>query len=73
MFSNPHQQVRPVSSPLVTDKQLLEYSSSIQENLLGVWDVSHDHIASDADKAAYAALTTDAQRVAFLAQYIGLV
>ncbi len=73
MLTHPHQQQRPVSAPTVQDKTLREYSGNVQTNLGDLWALSHDHIATTVDKAAYAALTTDADRIAFLAQYIGLV
>lgn len=73
MLTHPHQQQRPVAAPTAEDKSLREYSGNVQNNLLGLWTLSHDHTATTVDKAAYAALTTDADRIAFLAQYIGLV
>jgi len=73
MLTHPHQQKRPVVPPRSEDKTLQEYAGNVQGNLFDLWSLSHDHIATPADKAAYAALTTDAQRVAFIAQYIGLV
>ena len=73
MLTHPHQQKRPVVPPISQDKTLREYTSSVQGNLVDLWNLSHDHIATPSDKAAYAALTTDAERIAFIAQYIGLV
>lgn len=73
MFVNPNQQIKPVSSPIVSDKELREYSGSIQDNLFSLFQVSHDHEVSPSDKAAYAALSTDAERIEFIARYIGLL
>ncbi len=73
MLTHPHQQQRPVAPPTTQDKILREYSGNVQTNLSDLWLLSHDHIATTADKASYATLSTDAERIAFIAQYIGLV
>jgi len=72
MFVHPHQQQRPVTPPISVDKLLTEFAGKIQNNLLDLWTISHDHTISATDRAAYAALTTDAERVAFLASFLGL-
>jgi hypothetical protein len=72
MFIQPQQQKRIVSAPLVQDKTLREYSGSIQDNLFDLWEISHTHPITSSDKASYAALTTDTDRIAFIAQFIGL-
>lgn len=72
MFSNPNQQIKPVSAPLATDKELKDYSGSIQDNLFNLFDVSHDHVVSQNDKDIYAALSSDAARIQFIASYLGL-
>lgn len=72
MFVNPTQQVKPVSAPQTTDVGMREFSGNIQDNLFSLFQVAHDHEVSATDKAAYAALTTDAQRIAFIASYLGL-
>lgn len=71
-MENPKQQTRFISAPLSTDKELREFSGNIQDNLASLFEVAHDHVVSAEDQAAYAALSTDADRIAFIAQYIGL-
>jgi len=71
-MENPKQQIKPVSAPLATDKEMREFSGNIQENLSGLWEVAHDHVVSSSDQASYAALTTDAQRIQFIASFLGL-
>ena len=71
-MDNPKQQIKPVSAPLASDKDLRDFSGTVQENLSGLWDVAHDHLVSDSDQASYAALTTDAQRIQFIASFLGL-
>ena len=68
-----YQQRKVVPQPRTPDLPTLrEYSGTVQENLNDLWNLSHDHTTSAAQKAAYAALTTDAERIAFLAGLLGL-
>ena len=68
-----YQQKKTVSQPRTPDLTTLrEFSGVIQENLVDLWNLSHDHTTSPAQKQAYAALTTDAERIAFLAGLLGL-
>ena len=67
-----YQQRKVVSQPRTPDMPALrEYSGIIQENLVDLWNLAHDHKPSAAQKAAYAALTTDTERIAFLATLLG--
>ena len=67
-----YQQRKVVSQPRTPDMPTLrEYSGIVQENLFDLWSIAHDHKPSTAQKAAYAALTTDSERIAFLAALLG--
>ncbi len=72
MFVHPHQQQALVTTPTTVDKLLSEFAGRIQRNLVDLWNLSHDHIISAEDRASYAALSTDAERIAFLASFLGL-
>lgn len=73
MLKQPQQQQRVISAPQPDDKSLLEFSSNVQQNTSELWQFAHTHNVTAADKANYDALTTDADRIAFIAAFLGLV
>lgn len=69
-----YQQRKTVSQPRTPDLPTLrEYSGVVQENLFDLWSLAHDHVGTPTQKAQYAALTTDAQRIAYIAGLLGLL
>lgn len=67
------QQQTQVNPPLPSDKALQAFTSVIQRNFGDLFAVAHNHIGTPTQKAQYAALTTDADRIAYIATLLGLI
>lgn len=67
------QQTKVLTPPTPSDKTLQAYSGTVQQNLADLWNLSHNHVGTATQKAQYAALTTDADRITYIATLLGLI